>query len=94
MRSVIAIIPIKQKSERVPGKNFIELMGKPLYFHILLKLQACDMIKKVIINTDCIDIKNMLPESLSKVEVQDRPEHLLGHHISGSDIHRICDHKN
>jgi len=86
MRSVIAIIPIKQNSERVENKNFRDFMGKPLFHHILYKLQESSLIKKVIINTDCSDLKNNIPQSLTKVEVQKRPDFLLGHHISGSDI--------
>jgi CMP-N-acetylneuraminic acid synthetase len=86
MKSVIAIIPIKQKSERVDNKNFRDFMGKPLFYHILEKLNSCKLISKVIINTDCTDFINRIPENLNKVEVQERPDHLYGHHISGSDI--------
>ena len=86
MKSVVAIIPIKQKSERVENKNFRDFAGKPLFHHILYKLQESSLIKKIIINTDNIEIKNSIPECLTKVEVQGRPDHLLGHHISGSDI--------
>jgi CMP-N-acetylneuraminic acid synthetase len=86
MKNVIAIIPIKQKSERLENKNFKDFMGKPLFCHILMKLNACRFINKIIINTDCPDFKNQIPGNLNKVEVQDRPDSLLGHHISGNDI--------
>ena len=34
----VAIVPIKKKSERVVGKNFRLVGGKPLYQHLLDKL--------------------------------------------------------
>jgi CMP-N-acetylneuraminic acid synthetase len=86
MRSVIAIIPIKQRSERVENKNFRDFDGKPLFCHILSKLQECRSVSKVIINTDCPGIINGIPRNCAKVEVQERPEFLFGHHISGNDI--------
>jgi|WetSurMetagenome_2_1015567.scaffolds.fasta_scaffold318727_2 CMP-N-acetylneuraminic acid synthetase len=86
MKNVIAIIPIKQKSERVENKNFRDFMGNPLFYHILMKLNSCKFISKVIINTDSADLKNRIPKNLNKVEVQERPDYLYGHHISGSDI--------
>jgi CMP-N-acetylneuraminic acid synthetase len=86
MKNVIAIIPIKQKSERVENKNFRDFMGKPLFYHILMKLNSCKFISKVIINTDCPDFKSRIPKDFNKVEVQERPDYLYGHQISGSDI--------
>jgi len=83
---MIAIIPVKQKSERVENKNFRDFFGKPLFTHVISKLQDCELISKIIINTDCPDLQNKIPDSCTKVEVQSRPEFLLGHHISGSDI--------
>jgi N-acylneuraminate cytidylyltransferase len=86
MKNVIAIIPIKQTSERIENKNFRDFMGKPLFYHILMKLNSCSSISKVIINTDRPNFKNSIPKEFNKVEVQDRPDYLLGHQISGSDI--------
>ncbi len=86
MRSVTAIIPIKQKSERVENKNFRDFAGQPLFNHVILKLQECNMIDKIIINTDCHGFDQRIPSGCTKVEVQQRPDFLLGHHISGSDI--------
>ena len=35
MTKITAIIPIKHNSTRVPGKNFRDMNGKPLYFYII-----------------------------------------------------------
>ena len=38
---VVAIIPIKKNSTRVPGKNFIKINGVPLYKILLDKVLKC-----------------------------------------------------
>ena len=39
---IVAIVPIKAKSQRVKNKNFIKINKKPLYRYILDKLNKCD----------------------------------------------------
>jgi len=52
----VAIIPIKQSSERVPGKNFRFVGGKPLYRHLLDNLQYCNF-DKVYIDSDSDELE-------------------------------------
>ncbi|MEO7797673.1 MAG: hypothetical protein ABIY47_08115, partial [Opitutaceae bacterium] len=47
----VALLPIKANSQRVRGKNFKELQGKPLFQWILDSLLAVDEIELVVINT-------------------------------------------
>ena len=49
---IVALLPMKANSTRVPGKNFRELEGKPLYRWILDTLLSIDLIDSVVINTD------------------------------------------
>ena len=53
-KKVIALLPMKANSERVKGKNFRELAGKPLFKWILDELLAVPAIDKVVINTDAL----------------------------------------
>ena len=41
MKTVV-IIPIKKKSQRVPGKNFKRIRGKALYEYTLEKVKKCN----------------------------------------------------
>ena len=43
---------MKHKSERVPGKNFRPLGGKPLFWYILNTLTKCNVIDYVVVDTD------------------------------------------
>lgn len=51
---LVALLPMKAHSERVPGKNFRALGDKPLYAWMLDTLLAVDAIATVVINTDAV----------------------------------------
>ena len=50
--TTVALLPMKAHSERVPGKNFRKIAGKPLVFWVLDTLLGVDSISRVVINTD------------------------------------------
>ena len=52
-----AFIPIKSNSERVEGKNFVELCGRKLYEHIILNALGADCFDDIFIDTDSDEIK-------------------------------------
>lgn len=73
---VVALVPMRDRSERVPGKNYRDLAGKPLFHHILLSLQACPDIADIVVDTDSESIKRGLAQNFPNVLVLDRPEEL------------------
>jgi CMP-N-acetylneuraminic acid synthetase len=52
----IAIVPIKKKSERVPGKNLRMIGEKPLYQYLLDKLSSCNF-DEIYVDSDSDEIK-------------------------------------
>ena len=74
---------MKAHSERVPGKNFRSLSGKPLFRWILDELLSLDIVDLVVINTDAREI---LSEhglvSTDRVLVRDRPTEICGDFVS------------
>jgi CMP-N-acetylneuraminic acid synthetase len=40
IEKIVALVPMRHHSQRVPGKNYRMLAGKPLYQHILDTLLA------------------------------------------------------
>jgi CMP-N-acetylneuraminic acid synthetase len=74
--SIAALVPMRHHSERVPGKNYREFDGDPLYSQILATLQDCSLVSAVVVNTDSPTIKEGLNEQFSDVRIIDRPEHL------------------
>ena len=53
---IVAVIPIKSKSERVKNKNFKKVNGKPLYKFLLEKLKKCNF-DEIYIDSDSKEIK-------------------------------------
>ena len=77
--SVCAIIPIKHISERVPGKNYRDFGGKPLFTVILNTVLKSKFINHIIIDTNSPIIKSIIQREFNnstKITVYDRPEHL------------------
>lgn len=82
---VVALIPMKGNSERVPGKNIKEFNGKPLFQHVLNSLQESELIDEIIINTDSDEIAQ-LTKVYSKVKIHERPESICGDFVSMNDV--------
>lgn len=83
---IVALVPMRHHSERVPGKNYRLLAGKPLYAHILESLLACPEIQQVVVDTDSPVIMEGIASQFPSVRVIQRPEHLRGGGISTNEI--------
>lgn len=51
-KRLVALLPIKAHSERIPGKNFRPFCGKPLLLWVLDTLLSLKAVEQVVINTD------------------------------------------
>jgi CMP-N-acetylneuraminic acid synthetase len=60
MPRIIALVPMRHLSQRVPGKNFRLLAGRPLFHHILMRLLSCPEIAEVVVDTDSTTIMEEL----------------------------------
>ncbi len=75
---LVALMPMRHDSERVPGKNYRPFGdGRPLFHHMLDTLAGCPEIDRVVIDTDSPTIKEDCAERYPEVVVIDRPQHLL-----------------
>ncbi|MEX2160785.1 MAG: acylneuraminate cytidylyltransferase family protein [Anaerolineales bacterium] len=79
---IVALVPMREHSERVPGKNYRPLAGTPLFHHILSALQACPEIADIAVDTDSDSIKKGLAEHFPRVLVINRPEALRAGEIA------------
>jgi CMP-N-acetylneuraminic acid synthetase len=80
---VVALMPMKANSERVKGKNFKDLGGKPLFRWMLDTLISVSSIDAVVINTDARKIleENGLIEG-ERVIIRDRKQEICGDLVS------------
>jgi len=84
---LVALMPMRHSSERVPGKNFRPFGdGRPLYDHMVEVMLACPQIDKIVIDTDSDLIKEQCAEKFPQVIILDRPKHLLGGMTPMNDV--------
>ncbi|MEJ2304476.1 MAG: hypothetical protein P8Y14_23365 [Anaerolineales bacterium] len=63
MKKIVALLPMRHDSQRVPGKNYRPMAGRPLYHYIVETLLACREIAEVVVDTDSPNILEGLTES-------------------------------
>jgi CMP-N-acetylneuraminic acid synthetase len=85
-QKIAALVPMRHNSQRVVGKNYRLLAGKPLYYHILESLNACPEIDTIVVDTDSPVIKKGLLRDFPEVVIIDRPEHLLADTVPMNEI--------
>jgi CMP-N-acetylneuraminic acid synthetase len=76
MEKIAALVPMRHHSQRVKGKNYRDLAGKPLYQHILTTLGSCPEISEIVVDTDSQLVIEGIKEQYPGVKILVRPEHL------------------
>lgn len=86
MSKLVALIPMRHHSQRVPGKNYRLLAGKPLFYHILETLAAVPEIDEIVVDTDSEPVMDGLHSNFPAVRVVDRPPDLRADAVPMNDI--------
>src|SRR4026208_700203 len=86
MPKLVAFVPMRHHSQRVPGKNYRLLAGKPLFHHILESLLAVPEISEILVDTDSDPVMDGVRQYFPQVTVRPRPGHLRADHVPMNDI--------
>ena len=86
MTKIAALVPMRHNSERVPGKNYRDFAGVPLYHRIIRSLLACPLIGEIVIDTDSPIIHEDAAQYFPTVKLLHRPEHLRDGTVPMNDI--------
>ena len=86
MPKVVALVPMRHHSERVPGKNYRPFVEKPLYHYIVSSLFACPLVTEVIIDTDSQTIQEDVKNNFPQVVLLERPKHLRAGTVPMNDV--------
>ena len=86
MTKIVALVPMRHHSQRVLGKNYRLLAGKPLFHYIIGTLLEVQEIAKVVVNTDSPEIIAGLQEHFPSIKIIERPEHLRADEIPMNEI--------
>jgi CMP-N-acetylneuraminic acid synthetase len=83
---IAAFVPMRHSSERVKGKNYRSLGGRPLFHHIVETLLTVDEIDEVVIDTDSDVIASDTAQAFPTVRVLERPDHLRAGDTPMNDV--------
>ena len=83
---IVALVPMRHHSQRVPGKNYRPLAGKPLFHHIIDTLLSVPEINDVIVDTDSEPVMDGVRRFFPGVKLIQRPEHLRPDNVPMNDI--------
>lgn len=83
---LVAFVPMRHDSERVVGKNFRPLAGRPLYHHIITTLMEVPQIDRIVVDTDSPVIAADAASAFPEVQILDRPEHLRGGDVPMTEV--------
>jgi len=86
MPQLTALVPMRHHSQRVPGKNYRPLAGKPLFHHIVETLLAVPEINEVVVDTDSEPVMDGLRKHFPQVKIINRPAHLRADDVPMNDI--------
>lgn len=86
MTRVVALVPMRHSSERVPGKNYRDLAGRPLYAHVISTLLASGVVDQVVVDTDSPTVTEGMATAFPEVLVLERPEHLRAGEVPMNDV--------
>ena len=84
---MIALLPMKGHSERVPNKNIRLLNGHPLFYYIADTLKNTGLFELLAINTDSPEIARLAIDRYDDwVRIIDRPSDLVGDQVPMNSI--------
>lgn len=86
MTKIVALVPMRHHSQRVPGKNYRPLGGKPLFHHIMETLLQVQEISDVLVDTDSLEIMGGLRDNFPSVKAIERPEELRADEVPMNEV--------
>lgn len=86
VKTITALVPMRHHSQRVPGKNYRLLAGRPLYQHVITNLLEVKKLTQIVVDTDSDEIIAGIKQNFPTVKLIRRPEALCGDTISMNEI--------
>jgi 3-deoxy-manno-octulosonate cytidylyltransferase (CMP-KDO synthetase) len=76
-RNVLAVIPARFASTRLPGKPLASIAGKPMIQHVVERVRRAQLVKSILVATDDERIKRAV-EGFGGQAILTRPDHRTG----------------
>ena len=81
----VAIIPMREGSNRIPKKNFLDFFGKPMFLYTYEAAIQSELFEEVLISTDSQEIIKMCDRRGIDIPFR-RPDNLSTDHASLNDV--------
>ena len=88
-KKVIAVIPAREGSKRIPGKNYKAFNGVPIIINTIKKLKKSKIFDKIIVSTNSNKISKIAKKYGAKVPFK-RPKILSNGYASGTSVISHC----
>lgn len=86
MINTIAIIPARKGSVGLPGKNYKKLDGQPLIEYTIIEALQSEVIKEIIVSTDCPEVIKICEKFKDRLNVLIRPSDLARSDSKSEDV--------
>lgn len=86
IETITALVPMRHHSQRVPGKNYRPLQGRPLYQHILSTLLQVPEITQIVVDTDSLEVIEGVRQNYPTIKILERPAELRADTIPMNEI--------
>ena len=83
-QSVLAIIPARGGSKRLPRKNIVDFCGKPIIAYTIEAALECGRFRRVVVSTEDNEIADIARRF--GADVDDRPAHLAGDGVGAVEV--------
>ena len=84
-KNIVAIIPARGNSKRIPGKNYKKFNGKPIIADTIEKLKKSAIFDRIIVSTDSKKIASISKRYGAEVPFR-RPKFLSDDYTSGTSV--------
>ncbi len=84
---ILGIIPARKGSKGIPGKNMVDLGGRPLIDFTLATAENCRKLDRILLSTDIPEAIKWASTHYSRIEVPFvRPRYLTGSSVASHDV--------
>ena len=84
-KNIIAVIPARGGSKRIPGKNYKKFNGEPIIERTIKKLKKSKIFNRIIVSTDSKKIASISRRCGAEIPFM-RPKSLSGDYASGGSV--------
>lgn len=85
--NVLAVVPARGGSKRIPRKNVVNFCGRPMIAWPIQAIRDSGVVDEIIVSTDSLEIREIAQQWGASAPFE-RPDHLSGDHVGTAEVTR------